>query len=260
MQPKSAQKYYLIFLFMLNNHFFDLLDSVDSTNNYAMAQINTGFAKDGTAYFTNLQTKGKGQQGKFWQSALEKNILLSVVFEMDSLKLANAFEFNMLVAITTRAFFQKYVEEKVTIKWPNDIFWCDRKAGGILIENVFSGTTWKWAVVGIGININQTDFEAELKNPISLQLITKKEYEVIDLAKQLHQQLLANITAYKKGELANIVQQYNNFLFKKEKKVKLKKGTIAFETTIKHVDEKGMLHCEDVMEREFGFGEVEWVL
>ena len=105
MQPKSAQKYYLILLFMLNNHFFDLLDSVDSTNNYAMAQINTGFAKDGTAYFTKLQTKGKGQRGKFWQSAVEKNILLSVVFEMDSLKLANAFEFNMLVAITTRAFF-----------------------------------------------------------------------------------------------------------------------------------------------------------
>ncbi len=245
---------------MLNNPFFDVLDSVDSTNNYAMAQINAGFAKDGTAYFAKLQTMGKGQRGKLWQSAVEKNILLSVVFEMTTLKLANTFEFNMLVALTTRAFFQKYVEEKVNIKWPNDIYWCDRKAGGILIENVFSGTTWKWAVVGIGININQTAFEAELKNPISLQLITKKEYEVIDLAKQLHQQLLANITAYKNGELANIVQQYNTFLFKRDEEVKLKKGTIIFETTIKYVDEKGMLHCKDVMEREFGFGEVEWVL
>ena len=70
-----------------------------------------------------------------WQSAVEKNILLSVVFEMESLKLANAFEFNMLVAITTRTFFQKYVEEKVTIKWPNDIIVNGAKIAGILVDN-----------------------------------------------------------------------------------------------------------------------------
>jgi BirA family biotin operon repressor/biotin-[acetyl-CoA-carboxylase] ligase len=245
---------------MLNTPFFTVLDSVDSTNNYAMAQINAGLANNGMAYFAKLQTNGKGQRGKTWQSVKGQNILLSVTFKMDKLKLANAFEFNMLIALTARQFYQNYAGENVTIKWPNDIYWNDRKAGGILIENVFSGSTWKWAVVGIGINVNQNQFENELKNPISLKLITKKEQNTIDLAKQLHHELITAIDAYQKGELTNVANNYNNFLFKKDEKVKLKKRNILFETTIKNVDEKGVLHTEDVMEREFGFGEVEWIL
>ncbi len=241
---------------MLNTPFFTVLDSVDSTNNYAMAQIKAGLAKDGMAYFAQVQTNGKGQRGKQWQADKGQNILLSVVFATDTLQLPQPYLFNMLVACTVQQFFYELAGQSTTIKWPNDIYWNDRKAAGILIENNYHGKNWNWAVVGIGLNINQTEFDALVPNPISLKQITGTNYDVIDLAKQLHSKLM---NAIQNMETGYILKNYNALLYKKDEKVKLKKDNIILETTIKHVDEKGVLHCQDLMEREFGFGEVEWV-
>ena len=82
-------------------------------------------------------------------------------------------------------FFTKYAGDRTRIKWPNDIYWKDRKAGGILIENVLQGGKWKYSIVGIGININQILFPANILNPVSLAQITGKTFEVIALAKEL---------------------------------------------------------------------------
>jgi BirA family biotin operon repressor/biotin-[acetyl-CoA-carboxylase] ligase len=242
---------------MLKALFFEVLDTVDSTNNYAMAQIHVGKAKDGMAYFAHHQTNGKGQRGKQWQTAKGQNIILSVVFATDKLKLLQPYVFNMLIATTVQRFFSQFAPQNTTIKWPNDIYWCDRKAGGILIENNYNGKSWNWAVVGIGLNIKQLEFDPLLPNPTSLQQITGDSYEVLLLAKQLHVQLVA---AVQNMESADIIKDYNALLYKKDEIIKLKKGNIIFETNIRHVDEKGILHCEDAMEREFGWGEVEWVL
>lgn len=242
---------------MLNNDFFTVLDSVDSTNNYAMAQISAGLAKDGMAYFAQQQTNGKGQRGKQWQTANKQNIILSVVFAVDKLQLPQPYVFNMLIASTVQQFLTTKANTAFKIKWPNDIYWCDRKAGGILIENKYHGKNWNWAVVGIGVNINQTEFDAFLPNPISLKQITCNSYDVLLLAKQLHSKLL---NAVQNMETTDILKNYNAVLYKKDEKVKLKKGNIVFETIIKNVDEDGDLHCEDALEREFGFGEVEWVI
>jgi BirA family transcriptional regulator, biotin operon repressor / biotin---[acetyl-CoA-carboxylase] ligase len=241
---------------MLNNHFFTVLDSVDSTNNYAMAQINSGLAKDGMAYFALEQTAGKGQRGKQWQSGKGQNIVLSAVFAVHKLQLPQPYIFNMLVAYTVQQFFNELSGGYTKIKWPNDIYWNDRKAGGILIENIYTGKTWSWAVVGIGLNINEQEFGSELINPISLWQITKQTYDVMELARQLHSRLLAAIHA----NTTTIIENYNACLYKKGEKVKLKKGAIVFETTIKNVAANGILHTTDVLEREFTFGEVEWVL
>jgi BirA family transcriptional regulator, biotin operon repressor / biotin---[acetyl-CoA-carboxylase] ligase len=241
---------------MLKALFFEVLDTVDSTNNYAMAKIAAAKAKDGMAFFAKNQTDGKGQRGKQWQSQPRQNIILSVVFAADTLKLPQPYLFNMLMATTVQQFFTEYAIKNTTIKWPNDIYWCDRKAGGILIENNYTGKNWNWAVVGIGLNINQLEFNPLLPNPTSLQQITGNNYDVLLLAKQLHTQLVA---AVQNIDVVSLLKNYNAVLYKKDKQVKLKKGNIVFETTIKHVDEKGILHCEDVMEREFEWGEVEWV-
>lgn len=241
---------------MLKDPFFEVLDTVDSTNNYAMAQIHAGIAKDGMAYFAHHQTNGKGQRGKQWQTAKGQNIILSVVFAVDTLQLPQPYLFNMLIANTVQHFFAQYALKSTTIKWPNDIYWCDRKAGGILIENNYRGNKWNWTVVGIGLNINQTKFDPLLPNPISLKQITGNNYDVLSLAKQLHEEL---VVAVQHMESHNLLKNYNAVLYKKNEKVKLKKGNITFETTIKHVDEKGILHCQDMKDREFEWGEVEWV-
>jgi BirA family biotin operon repressor/biotin-[acetyl-CoA-carboxylase] ligase len=243
----------------LNRYPIIFLDSIDSTNNYAMAQVHAALAKHGTACFAHRQTAGRGQRGKTWETGEGQNIALSIIIKPHS-RAGNQFYLSAAIALGCFDFFSKYAGDETTIKWPNDIYWRDRKAGGILIENVFRDKSWKWAIAGIGININQPKFSKELKNPVSLKQITGKDFTIEVLAKELHTAVMKrvdnlNTTSYKK-----IIQEYNGHLYKLNQKIKLKKGNIIFSTTVKGVSAHGDLQTQDTIDRQFTFGEVEWVL
>ena len=149
----------------------------------------------GMSIFSREQTAGKGQRGKNWDSEKDANIALSVLLNPYPLRIQDQFKLSVCVAVSVYEFFSSYAGEETKIKWPNDLYWRDRKTGGILIENVVRSSasgvssqqseTWKWAIVGVGININQTLFAAELPNPVSLKQITGKNFEPVELAKEL---------------------------------------------------------------------------
>ncbi len=243
---------------MIEDGYFTILDTVDSTNNYAMGSIHAGLAKHGSLYFTNEQTAGKGQRGKSWTMEKGKNIAMSLVLDPSLLQISNQFHLSAAVALTCFEFFDTLAGGETTIKWPNDLYWRDRKAGGILIENVLQGKFWKWAVVGIGINVNQTGFNESLINPVSLKQVTGLTFNCVDLAKQLHQMAMKNLSAFNTTDA--VLEQYNSHLYKRNKKVTLKKDGVKFETVIKEVSAQGHLITVDAFEKEFNFGEVEWVL
>ena len=244
---------------MPTSRFFKILDRVDSTNNYAMAQVHEGLAKHGMAWFALEQTTGKGQRGNRWETEPGKNIALSLVLQPELLNIYRPFYLNAAVALACHEFFFRYAGDETTIKWPNDIFWRDRKAGGILIETIYQGAIWKYAVVGIGININQTKFGDGLKNPVSLKQITGKEFNVPELGKELYALLMKKL-----GEgptpFEAIMEHYNQHLYGINKTVKLKKDNIVFATVVKEVNDKGQLVTVDAVERQFEFGEVEWIM
>jgi BirA family biotin operon repressor/biotin-[acetyl-CoA-carboxylase] ligase len=223
-----------------------------------MGQVHAGLAKHGMLWFANEQTAGKGQRGKAWMTEKGKNIAMSLVLQPDRLQIANQFHLSAAVALTCLEFFAAYAGDETKIKWPNDLFWRDRKAGGILIENILQGKTWKWAVVGIGININQTAFDKFLVNAVSLKQITGKNFNSIELGKELYALLVKNLGGIKTGD--DIIQSYNQHLYKRNNKVTLKKEGLKFETVIKEVSAEGHLITVDAVEREFDFGEVEWEL
>lgn len=239
---------------------FTILDSVDSTNNYAMASMHEGMAKNGDCFFAITQTAGKGQRGRQWQSGEGKNIALSIVIEPFTAKLLQQFHLSALIALAGFDLFSHFAGDETTIKWPNDIYWRDRKAGGILIENVLRGNEWKWSIVGIGININQTMFDPSLHNPVSLKQITGKDFDVVVLAKELHRLVLKRINEFSEENYTLILKEYNQYLYKLNEKVKLKRGNKVFETLIKGVSAHGQLHTADAMDNYFDFGEIEWVL
>jgi len=249
---------------MTEDGFFTILDTVGSTNNYAMQQVHDGLAKHGQAWFATEQTAGKGQRGKNWASEKGKNIAMSLVLEPGQLsaapgrKIISQFHLSAAIALSAFELLKKYAGDEIKIKWPNDLYWRDRKAGGILIENKFQGKAWKWAVVGIGINVNQTEFSKELINPVSLKQITGKIFDAIDLAKELHALLIKNLSAGKTPE--EMLQQYNEHLYKINQLVTFRKAGVKFDTVIKEVSAQGKLVTVDAIEREFDFGEVEWVL
>jgi len=117
-----------------------VLDRVDSTNNYAMAMIQKGNAKDRTAVFAMEQTNGRGRRGRRWSSNKGDNIILSISQQMQWMPISQQFQLSVSVALGCFDLVSKYAPGIVSVKWPNDIFINDTKAGGILIENTIKGT------------------------------------------------------------------------------------------------------------------------
>lgn len=238
---------------------FTILTSVDSTNNYAMGMIRDGLAVNGNAVFSYEQTKGKGRRGKTWSAEKGKNIMMSIIISPENLTIYQQFHLSIAVSLACIDFFTKYAGDETKIKWPNDIFWNDRKAGGVLIENIIK-EKWQWSVIGIGININQTQFNLDtVFPPVSLKQITGKEYDLVELAKELHKKVMKRYEELRTIGFKKMLNEYNQYLFGLNKKLKLKKQSAVFETTITGVSQRGKLITVDSIEREFEFDEVEWV-
>ena len=187
------------------------LPSIDSTNIYAMEQIKAGKAISGSCYTTPFQTHGKGQHGRVWESEKGQNLLCSYVLELKSLNSSKIWGpedqkgLSAAVAIGAKAFFGAHAGDETLIKLPNDIYWRDRKAGGILIENSLRGSEWTWAVIGIGFNINQTSFSTDAPNPVSLRQITGRQWEIARLQTELSEALTRSIQDWiQVGEEATI--------------------------------------------------------
>jgi BirA family biotin operon repressor/biotin-[acetyl-CoA-carboxylase] ligase len=225
-----------------------------------MQKVQEGLVGHGYAVFTHEQTAGRGQRGKSWHTNTGENIALSVLLNTAHWPLHQQFYLSALVAVAVRDFFASMAGSSVSIKWPNDIYCQDKKAGGILIENSIRGQEWKWAIVGIGLNINQSQFPEHLPNAISLQQITARQFDVVSLAKQLCNTLQQFWEKAQAEGFTSFIKQYNQHLFKLHQAVRFKKDNTSFTCTIKGVNEQGDLLVEGGLYSYFSFGEVEWVL
>jgi BirA family biotin operon repressor/biotin-[acetyl-CoA-carboxylase] ligase len=171
------------------------------------------------------------------------------------------FALSVAVALACYDLFSRYAGSGPTrIKWPNDLYWNDRKAGGILIENHFKGERWLYAIAGMGININQVEFPPTAKNPVSLRQITGRTFNSLQLARELGVFLDGRYAELATGGNAGQLRQYNELLYGRDKEVRLKKENAVFPTTVEGVNAQGELLTRDVLERRFTFGEVEWLI
>ena len=246
---------------MLPEHYqFHTLTSIDSTNLYAMHQIHEGLAENGTAYYAIEQTNGKGQRGRTWYSQPNKSIHLSIVLDCTKVSTSQYFRLSAAVAVGARNYLANLTEKPVQIKWPNDLYIADRKAGGILIENVISNNVWRWAVVGIGININQNSFPENLQRAISARIITKQVYDCESEAKNLCFYIDQSFQHLLNGGWKSIFEEYNNHLFAKNTIRKIRKNNPVIPCLIKSVNEQGYLIAGELNQYSFEHGSVEWIL
>lgn len=243
---------------IIGNPFIELM-SVGSTNNYAMQQAQNGYNISGTTWFTYEQKAGKGQRQKQWMSETGKNILMSTLTDSSTFPLSKQFCFLAAVAVACAEFFETLSGAQTFVKWPNDIFCNDRKAGGILVENIVAGNSWQWAIIGTGININQVNFPPLPLQPISLKQISGKTYNIIDKAKELCSYIENWINKIETEDEKQVLAEYNRRLFKKGKRVRLKKDNMVFDAEILRVDSSGYLWVNRGIETSFYFGEVQWI-
>lgn len=225
-----------------------------------MAWVNEGLAIDKMTFFAHHQTSGKGQHDKTWHSKPSQNILLSSIFDLSTVPIAFQPVFNMAVSVTVAGFYASFLDVPVKLKWPNDLYVNDKKAAGILIENRIKGGNWQWSIVGMGININETEFSPGM-SATSLQLLTGKKYQPVKLSKMLLTELFKAVDNIRRGEVETICFQYNDLLYKRNMEITLLADGKTFSGIVKGVDENGRLIISHAgQEMRFSSGEAKWLL
>jgi len=237
------------------------LSRTDSTNNYASRQLMTKRLPEGIVYSTSAQEKGRGQVNQHWESEPGKNITMSVVLYPDFVPILSQFLISKAVALAVSDFVSAYVSD-VHIKWPNDIYVGKKKIAGILIENSLREGTIASSIAGIGLNINQREFVSDAPNPVSLSILTDKEFELDDCLQELCDRLDDWYMQLKTGEVRKINRTYEDRLFRMNEWAPYLAGEEEFEGRITGVDEIGRLVVErrDGSKQQFHLKEVEFII
>lgn len=235
------------------------LDTIDSTNNYAMQLIDADTAQEGMTIVTRLQTMGKGQRGRQWQDVAGESLLMSIVIE-PVYPLSQQFCFNMAVALSIAEVLQNLYENwDVRIKWPNDIIINDKKAGGILIENVIRGSKWAYSVIGIGINVQQSFFGVELPFATSLGIESGKHISVKTLMKDIRTSIIKRVSDY---TLPNeLLHQFNSNLYRKDQIQHFAIDDREFKAYVIGATMEGQIRLqhEDGTVESYNHGDVQWL-
>ena len=236
------------------------LDSVNSTNNYTATLIN-GNAAEGTVVITHEQTAGRGQRGNLWISEPGKNLTCTYLLRPKFLRISDQFILNKAIALAAAKAIQQFIPRiDVHIKWPNDIFLQNKKVAGILVETSMQGGHIVSCLAGIGINVNQQQFQAESGNPISICEVLETELKLDDVLNALSENLEVLYLQLKAGKFENIDLSYNNLLWKKGETHTFYRDGIPFTAEVNCVDEQGCLHLigEKNQELIFVHGAIQW--
>jgi BirA family biotin operon repressor/biotin-[acetyl-CoA-carboxylase] ligase len=165
-------------LFIGKNLLF--LHDVESTNTYAMNLLRNVNGIEGTVVYTDNQTQGKGQRGAVWSSDSAKNLIASIILKPQFLGIENTFYLSKISALAVYDVLTEILsisQYDIKIKWPNDMLVNQSKIAGILIENNVINNHLQYAVIGIGLNINQVSFTSFLREATSLQLLANKQFD-----------------------------------------------------------------------------------
>ena len=222
---------------------------------------------------TDYQTAGRGQAGNSWESEEGKNLLFSALLRYEDVLAAEQWRLSMLVAVALWEVLAKYLpQEQLTIKWPNDIYFGDKKLVGILIENSLKGGYVGYSIAGIGVNVNQTKWLSTAPNPISMKEITGQEYDVEGLMREW----IEAIRAWEKCTTEELSTAYLQRIYRREgwhkyveREVSVLPTMIAQQDTegaflaeFVGVTEQGelVLRMQDKTEKKYHFKQIRFVL
>ncbi|MBC9796080.1 biotin--[acetyl-CoA-carboxylase] ligase [Sinomicrobium weinanense] len=234
------------------------LNAIDSTNSYLKKLSATRTLEDYTVVITRQQTRGRGQMGTSWASEAGKNLTFSVYKKISCIRKEELFYLSMATSLAIVSALKKFNVPQLKIKWPNDILSANLKICGVLIESIIKKGELDAAVIGMGLNVNQTDFDG-LPNAGSLKLATGTTYNLDELMYSIvgelknHEKLITDRT------LIPLKSRYEEALFRKDKPSTFKntEGEL-FMGFIRGISEAGKLVIllEDEVQKEFDLKEV----
>lgn len=224
------------------------IKSTNSTNSLMKEMLAKGEWPEGEYFvYAGYQTAGRGQTGNSWESEADKNLLCSILLPPDK----DLYFLNIAVGVA----ILRVIGEDFTIKWPNDIYYGDKKVAGILVENAILGNEVKYSIAGIGLNVNQTTFVSDAPNPISLKQITGKEYDIDALMQQVYAKVQETLNE-------EVWEEYKNHLYRRDGFWKYEDQNGIFEARIIDVLPTGeIVLCDrNGQNRTYGFKQIKYIL
>ena len=217
------------------------IESVDSTNNYIANLLSDGKIEHGTVILTDNQTKGRGQRGTEWLSNAGENLIFSTYLETANMSVNDQFHITQFISISVCDSL-KILGLNPTIKWPNDIYIEKKKIAGILIENQIHYSTIKSSIVGIGLNVNQTEFGS--LNATSIKLENGNYVPIRDFAFTIIKTLNANWEFIKNQNFEELNDLYLKKLWLLNTSSIFKNSDEEFIGIIRGVEKNGRLKIE----------------
>ena len=236
------------------------LQEVDSTNNY-LAKYKSADQADMVVTVADYQTAGRGQGINRWESERGKNLLFSMLIHPVMVPVARQFLLSMAGALALKMAIGSYVED-ITLKWPNDIYWKDRKISGTLIETSLGNGHIKNCIFGVGIDVNQQEFMSDAPNPVSLRQILGHDVDRKELLNKVIKAFEKCYSLVVEGDYIDLTALYHDSLYRKHGFWKFRDADGEFEAAIVEVEDNGHLILRDregVM-REYAFKEVEFII
>lgn len=237
------------------------LAETDSTSNFLMQLSSREPVEEFTVVRADFQTAGKGQRGNSWESDPGENLLFSIIMYPEFLEARMQFLLSQAVALGIKEVLDT-ISDGFSIKWPNDIYWRDRKICGTLIENDLMGSTIKRCVAGIGINLNQKEFHSPAPNPVSLWQITGESTDITDFLHNVVRRIMYYYRLLKSDKTEEVSRKYHDALFRNEGMHLYRDSSGEFLAEIVRVEPEGRLILKDEAgnERGYTFKEVQYIL
>jgi BirA family biotin operon repressor/biotin-[acetyl-CoA-carboxylase] ligase len=245
-------------LFIGANHI--PLESIDSTNSYAKQLIATQKVAEGTLVTAREQTAGRGQAENVWHTEPGQNLTASYILYPTFLAADKQFFLNMAVSLAVRELCEEAINGEILIKWPNDIYHRNKKVAGILIENTISGSQLSSSVIGIGLNVNQTEFDPKIPNPTSLKLITGQEQSIETITRKLSSYMEKYYLQLRNLHFNFLDKGYTVHLYRYNQTALYRRENQEFRGEIMGVTKEGKLIIEsNGRQLRFGLKEVEYL-
>lgn len=234
------------------------LKEIDSTNRF-LRELKDEQEDEMVVAVADFQTAGKGQGSHTWESEAGKNLLFSIKVHPRWVPVRQQFLLSMAGAIAIKEALETYVDG-ITLKWPNDVYWNDKKISGTLIETSIDSKGIKTCIFGIGINVNQEAFHSDAPNPVSLRQILGHEVDKDELLQKVIGGFRRYYELLRRADYMDVSGIYHLSLYRRKGFHRYEDADGDFEGAFVEVEDDGrlILHDKQGVIRSYSFGEVKF--
>lgn len=237
-------------------------DEINSTNVFLYDKISENNDISDMVVVAAHQTAGRGMDKNRWESEAGKNLLFSIALNVNFLEAENQFKISQAVSVAIVETLSQFVDDKrLFIKWPNDIYFGDKKLAGMLIQNTIEGRMMGVSIIGIGLNVNQIEFSNDIPNPISLKMISGRDFDLDNLLNLLVSSIKTKVESLRDKENQNEINEkyvsrsyrfgiWSDYFYQNQVKSMIIKGFDKYGRLLLHDKEGAEIVC-DVKELQF---------